>query len=326
MSVHKHKIAILGYGNIGKGLALACSQNSDIELVGIFTRRKPQDIIADFPVFHASEIIKFKNKIDVVALCGGSAKDLPEQIIEIAKDFNTIDSYDNHANIPEYFEKVNTINLKHKTLSLISVGWDPGLFSLARLLGLTIIPEGKDYTFWGEGVSQGHSDAIRQIEGVKLAVQHTIPKQNIIDKIKKGDNSDFSATERHERLCFVVADNDAIKKDIESQIKNMPNYFAGYKTTVNFITEEEFLQNHRNMPHGGSVIRTGESANGNKQILEFSLNLESNPEFTSAVLLAYARAVSKLAQEKVIGCKTIFDIPPIYLTSETRADIIKNLL
>lgn len=322
----KHRFAIVGYGNLGKGIALASLQNPDMELVGIFTRRDPKSIITDFPVYALSELINFKGKLDVVILCGGSAKDLPEQIIEIAKDFHTVDSYDTHAMIPEYFEKADQINQANKTLSLISTGWDPGLFSMARLLGIAVIPKGEDYTFWGKGLSQGHSDAIRRVEGVKNGVQYTIPKEEALAKVRAGEMPELSTSDKHIRVCYVVLEEGYEEETVTNQIKNMPHYFDEYETTVHFINEETLKNEHQKMPHGGVVIRAGQSENNHQQRLEFSLALESNPEFTSSVLLAYARAVSKLAKEGYYGCKTVFDIPLGYLSPKDPAVLRKELL
>lgn len=317
---------IIGYGNLGKGVALAASQNPDMELVGIFTRRDPKSLDADFPVFLLEELINFKNKLDVVILCGGSLQDLPIQVLEVAKHFNTVDSFDTHAKIPEYFEKVNAINIEHNTLSLISTGWDPGLFSMARLLGIAVLPEGEDYTFWGKGLSQGHSDAIRKVPGVKHGVQYTIPKVEALEKVRAGEKPVFHTSEKHERICYVVPEERADLKKVERFIKTMPHYFADYHTTVFFIDEATFKDEHQKMPHGGIVIRTGRSASGETQKLEFSLSLESNPNFTSSVLVAFARATAKLAKEGQVGAKTVFDIPLGYLSPQSPEDLRRELL
>lgn len=317
---------IIGYGNLGKGVALASSQNPDMELIGVFTRRKTKEVSADFPVYHIDELIKFKNKLDVVILCGGSLQDLPVQVLEVAKDFNTVDSFDTHAKIPEYFEKVNTVNLEHNTLSLISTGWDPGLFSMARLLGIAVLPEGEDYTFWGKGLSQGHSDAVRRVPGVKHGVQYTIPKEEALAKVRAGEKPVFQISEKHERICYVVPEEHADLEKVEMSIKTMPHYFADYPTSVFFIDEATFQAEHQKMPHGGIVIRTGRSAIGETQRLEFSLGLESNPNFTSSVLLAFARAVAKLAKEGQVGAKTVFDIPLGYLSPQSPEDLRRELL
>lgn len=317
---------IIGYGNLGKGVALAASQNPDMELVGIFTRRNPKSLQAEFPVYALEDLIKFKNKLDVVILCGGSLQDLPVQVVEIAKHFNTVDSFDTHAKIPAYFEKVNAVNITNNTLSLISTGWDPGLFSMARLLGISVLPEGEDYTFWGKGLSQGHSDAIRKVPGVKYGVQYTIPKEEALAKVRAGENPMFHTSEKHERICYVVPEERADLKKVENFIKTMPHYFADYHTIVFFIDEATYKAEHQKMPHGGIVIRTGRSAIGETQRLEFSLDLESNPNFTSSVLVAFARATAKLAKEGQVGAKTVFDIPLGYLSPQSPEELRRELL
>jgi len=317
---------IVGYGNLGKGVALAALQNPDMELVGIFTRRNPKSLQAEFPVYALEDLIKFKNKLDVVILCGGSLQDLPVQVMEIAKHFNTVDSFDTHAKIPEYFEKVNAVNIENSTLSLISTGWDPGLFSMARLLGIAVLPEGEDYTFWGKGLSQGHSDAIRKVPGVKYGVQYTIPKEEALAKVRAGEKPVFHTSEKHERICYVVPEERADLKKVENFIKTMPHYFADYHTIVFFIDEATYKTEHQKMPHGGIVIRTGRSAMGETQRLEFSLDLESNPNFTSSVLVAFARATAKLAKEGQVGAKTVFDIPLGYLSPQSPEELRRELL
>lgn len=323
---YKIRIGIVGYGNLGHGVELAINQNPDMELIGIFTRRDPSLLDTKSNAVHISKILDFKDKIDVMILCGGSAKDLDEQCPIVAQHFNTVDSFDNHGRIPEYFENVNNIAVKSNKLSLISVGWDPGLFSLNRLLGQAILPHGKDYTFWGEGISQGHSDAIRRIEGVKDGVQYTVPVKEILDKVRNCEDINIPSCERHKRICYVVCDDNGNFDRIEKEIKTMPNYFAEYDTTVHFISEEELKEKHNKMPHGGFVIRTGNTGLGTKQKIEFNLNLESNPEFTSSVLTAYARAVYRMASEGKIGAITIFDIPLAYLSSKTGEELRKELL
>lgn len=320
------KFGIIGHGNLGKGVALAATQNPDMKLVAIFTRRNPDVVSANFPVYHIDELLRFKNKLDVVILCGGSLEDLPVQVLEVAKHFHTVDSFDTHAKIPEYFEKVNAINLEHKTLSLISTGWDPGLFSMARLLGLVVLPEGEDYTFWGKGLSQGHSDALRKVEGVVNGVQYTIPKESALKKVRAGKRPVFNASEKHGRVCYVVPKEGADLEKIEKTIKTMPHYFDEYETIVHFIDEATLIAEHQKMPHGGIVIRTGRSAVGENQKLEFSLQLQSNPNFTSSVLLAFARAVAKLAKEGHVGAKTVFDIPLGYLSAQSPEDLRRELL
>lgn len=324
---NKIRVGIVGYGNLGKGVRKAINQNTDIELKAIFTRREVSKVSEnDNLMFHISKIGDFKDKIDVMILCGGSATDLVEQGPMVAEMFNTVDSFDTHAKIPAYFDKMNEVSTASGNLSIISVGWDPGLFSLNRLLGNAVLPNGKDYTFWGKGVSQGHSDAIRRIQGVKNGIQYTIPIEAALERVRSGENPDLTTREKHLRECFVVAEEGADQTKIEEEIKNMPNYFSDYDTTVYFITEEELKRDHSGMPHGGFVIRTGETGEGTKQRIEFSLELGSNPEFTSSVLVAYARAISKMAKEGKKGALTVFDVPFGYLSSKTPAELRKELL
>ncbi len=320
------KIGIVGYGNLGKGVEKAIFQNPDMELTAVFTRRTPENINCSASVFSIDKLADFKDKIDVMILCGGSAKDLPVQTAEIARMFHTVDSFDNHSHIPEYFQRVDEQAKKHQKLSLISTGWDPGLFSLMRVLGESVLPQGKTYTFWGKGLSQGHSDAVRRIPGVKMAAQYTIPNENALQKVRNGEQPEFKVPEMHNRVCYVVTENDADKTQIKNDIVTMPDYFKPYHTEVHFISEQEFLANHREMPHGGRVLRSGESGGGKKQIFEFSLNLESNPEFTSSVLVAYARAVHRLSQKGEIGAVSVFDIPLGYLSQRSDEDLRKFLL
>ena len=324
------RIAIAGYGNLGRGVESAVSKNDDMELVALFTRRNPEDIKTrtGVPVYHISKASEMKDEIDVVILCGGSAKDLPEQTPELAKYFNVIDSFDTHAKIPEHFANVDEQSRKNGKVSIISVGWDPGMFSLNRLIGQAILPDGKDYTFWGKGVSQGHSDAIRRIEGVKDARQYTIPVQAALDAVRNGENPELTTRQKHLRECFVVAEEGADLARIENEIKTMPNYFADYDTTVHFISEEELMRDHKGIPHGGMVFRTGTTGfdNENKHIIEYRLQLDSNPEFTSSVLTAYARAAYRLNKSGECGCKTVFDIAPAYLHPDTPENLRKNLL
>lgn len=320
------RVGIVGYGNLGKGAELAIQQNPDMELVAIFTRRTPTELDSHSKVVSISQIEDFKDKIDVMILCGGSSKDLPEQVIQISKLFNTVDSFDTHAKIPEYFEQVDQATKTNQTLSLISTGWDPGLFSMARLLGQCVLPQGEDYTFWGKGLSQGHSDAVRRVPGVKNGVQYTIPLDDAIDKVRAGENPQLSTADKHQRVCYVVANEDANQSEIENNIKTMPHYFDQYQTTVHFISEEELLAEHSSMPHGGVVFRSGVSGNGSKQRIEFSLSLESNPEFTASVLVAYTRAIGKMAKEGQIGAKTVFDIPLGYLSPKSPEELRKSLL
>lgn len=320
------RIAIVGYGHLGKGIALAAKQHKDLEIIGIFTRRSPENIQADYPVYAYEEIFEMKSSIDVAILCGGSLKDLPEQILELAPYFNTVDSFDTHAKIPEYFEQVNSLNEKHTTLSLISTGWDPGLFSMARLIGQSILPVGQDYTFWGKGLSQGHSDAIRRVQGVKYAAQYTLPLEEALEEVRAGAGKKYTAQEMHKRICYVVVEEGADKSLIEKDIKTMPHYFEPYHTEVHFINEALFMEEHQAMPHGGFVIRTGTSAANDLQKMEFSLQLASNPNFTSAVLISFARAVHKLSQEGHYGTKTVFDIPLGYLSPQSPEELRKTIL
>ncbi len=322
------RLGILGYGNIGKGVEYAIRQNKDMELVAVFTRRKPEDlkINSDAQVVNISEIENWKDKIDVLIICSGSATDLPEQTPKFARIFNVVDSFDNHAKIPMHFENVDKTAKETNHIALISGGWDPGLFSLNRLYANAILPEGKDYTFWGKGISQGHSDAIRRIEGVKNAKQYTIPVDEALNKVRSGEQPTFTARDMHIRECFVVANEGADKARIEREIKTMPNYFEPYETIVHFISEEELNKNHAGIPHGGFVIRTGKTAGDKNHVIEYSLKLESNPEFTSNVLVAYARAIYRLYNEGQTGCKTVFDIAPKYLSLKSDEELRKTML
>ena len=325
------RIGILGYGNLGRGVECAIKQNPDMELVAIFTRRQPQDLdilTKEAKILNVAEIEKFTDEIDVLILCGGSASDLPRQTKEYAKYFNVIDSFDTHVNIPAHFEAVEKAAKESGKIAIISVGWDPGMFSLNRLYANAILTEGKDYTFWGKGVSQGHSDAIRRVEGVLDAKQYTIPLEEALKSVRNGENPELSIRQKHIRECFVVAKEGANLEKIEEEIKNMPNYFFDYDTTVHFITEEELKKNHSGIPHGGFVIRSGNTGwnKENKHIIEYSLKLDSNPEFTSAVLVAYARAAYRLSKEGNSGCKTVFDIAPAYLSIKTGEELRKEML
>lgn len=324
--MNKIRLGIVGYGNLGKGVEKAININNDMELVGIFSRRDPKSIDSSAKAYSIDKILEFKDKVDVMILCGGSANDLAVQGPEISKNFNTVDSFDTHAKIPEYFEKIDNSSKEGKKLALISTGWDPGLFSLNRLLGESILPKGEEYTFWGKGVSQGHSDAVRRIDGVKYCVQYTVPNSEALETVRKGNSLNIKATERHDRVCYVVIDEKGNKKTIEETIVNMPNYFADYNTTVNFISEEEFKKDHTGMPHGGSVFRCGKTGEDTDQIIEFKLNLGSNPEFTSSVLVAYSRAIYKLSKEGKEGAVTVFDIPFGYLSPKSPAELRKELL
>ena len=322
------RVGILGYGNLGRGVENAIKQNPDMELVAVFTRRNPAElkINSNAQVVSLDEIEKWQDKIDVLVLCGGSATDLPVQTPKYAKMFNVVDSFDNHAKIPTHFENVDKSAKEANHIALISTGWDPGLFSLNRLYANAILPEGKDYTFWGKGISQGHSDAIRRIDGVKNAKQYTIPVDEALNCVRNGEIKTFTAREMHTRECFVVVEEGADKAKIEQEIKTMPNYFEPYNTTVHFISEEELNEKHGGIPHGGFVIRVGKTAGNKNHIIEYSLKLESNPEFTSSVLVAYARAIYRLYKEGQTGCKTVFDIAPKYLSAKSDAELRKEML
>lgn len=324
------KIGIMGYGNLGKGVECAIKQNPDMELYGIFTRRQPKSVrtLTKVNVYHSDNILEHKNKIDVLIICGGSATDLPIQTPCLAENFNVIDSFDTHAKIPEHFDNVDTAAKKGGNVAMISVGWDPGMFSLNRLYGSCILPEGKDYTFWGKGVSQGHSDAIRRIDGVKDARQYTIPVEKALEQVRNGETPELTTREKHIRECFVVADLNADKEKIKSEIINMPNYFADYDTIVHFITQEELQKEHSGIPHGGFVIRSGVTGlnKENKHIVEYSLKLDSNPEFTASVIVAYARAAYKMKLEGISGCKTVFDVAPSYLSPKSGEELRKLML
>ena len=325
------KIGIIGYGNLGRGVECAVRQNPDMELAAVFTRRNPESLKISTPsvaVAGVDEIAQWKDKIDVMVICGGSATDLPKQTPEYAKMFNVIDSFDTHAKIPEHFAAVDKSAKAAGKVAIISVGWDPGLFSLNRMYANAILTDGKDYTFWGKGVSQGHSDAVRRIKGVKNAKQYTIPVQSALDAVRSGKNPDLTTRQKHTRECFVVLEEGANAAEVERQIKEMPNYFADYDTTVHFIGDEEFAKNHSAIPHGGFVLRCGRTgANGeNSHIIEYSLKLDSNPEFTSCVLLAYARAAYRLNKEGQSGCKTVFDIAPAYLSAKSGEELRATML
>ena len=325
------KIGILGYGNLGKGIECAIKQNPDCELKAVFTRRDPSTVkllTAGVPVYNVKDILDHKDEIDVLVLCGGSATDLPEQTPEYAKYFNVIDSFDTHAKIPQHFANVDAAAKSSNHVALISAGWDPGMFSLNRLYANCILPNGTDYTFWGKGVSQGHSDAIRRIEGVKNGKQYTIPVQAALDAVRSGSNPELTTRQKHTRECFVVAEEGADKARIEKEIKEMPNYFADYDTTVHFISEEELFKNHSGIPHGGFVIRTGKTGWDNEfnNVIEYSLKLDSNPAFTSSVIIAYARAVNRLQKEGKSGCITVFDVAPAYLSPLSGDDLRAHLL
>ena len=322
------KIAIYGYGNLGKGVEYAVLNAPDMEMVGVFTRRDPSAVkTIKSKVFSADRILEFKNDIDVLIICGGSATDLPKMTPQLAEHFNVVDSFDTHAKIPEHFDSVDEVCLKNNKVALISCGWDPGMFSLARVYSEAILPNGKDYTFWGRGVSQGHSDAIRRIKGVVDARQYTVPIESALSAVRSGDMPELTARQKHLRECYVVVEDGADKKAIEQEIVTMPNYFADYDTTVNFISLEELKEKHMGIPHGGKVIRTGTTGNGeNKHVVEYSLKLDSNPEFTASVLVAYARAVNKMYYKKDYGCKTVLDVAPADLSVRSRANLRKEML
>ena len=325
------RIGILGYGNLGRGVECAIRQNDDIELVAVFTRRDPVSVsilTEGAAICNVADAPDWKDKIDVMILCGGSATDLPEQTPEYVKYFNVIDSFDTHAKIPEHYAKVDAAAKESSHVGIISVGWDPGMFSLNRLYGNAILPEGSDYTFWGKGVSQGHSDALRRIEGVKNAKQYTIPVESALEAVRSGSNPEFTTREKHTRECFVVLEEGADAAKVEQEIKTMPNYFADYDTTVHFISEEELLAEHSGIPHGGFVLRSGVTGlnKENKHLVEYRLKLDSNPEFTSSVLMAYARAAHRLAKEGQSGCKTVFDIAPAYLSPKSGEELRAALL
>ena len=325
------KIGILGYGNLGKGVECAIKHNPDMELKAVFTRRDPSSLsilTEGAKVYSVEDAPAMKDEIDVLIICGGSATDLPKQTPEMAKYFNVIDSFDTHAKIPEHFETVDKAAKESGHIGLISVGWDPGMFSLNRLYANAVLPGGKDYTFWGKGVSQGHSDAIRRIAGVKDARQYTIPVDSALEAVRSGSEPELTTRQKHTRECFVVAEEGADLKKIEEEIVTMPNYFADYDTTVHFISEEELLRDHAGIPHGGFVIRTGKTGwnNENSHVIEYSLKLDSNPEFTSSVLAAYARAAYRLIKEGQTGCKTVFDIAPAYLSAEDGVYLRKHML
>ena len=319
------KIGILGYGNLGRGVECAVKQNDDMELVAVFTRRNPEDVkilTETATVCNVADVEDWKDKIDVMIICGGSATDLPKQTPVYAKMFNVIDSFDTHARIPEHFANVDAAAKEGGHVGIISVGWDPGMFSLNRLYANAILPDGNDYTFWGKGVSQGHSDAIRRVEGVKDGKQYTIPVEAALKAVRNGENPELTTRQKHTRECFVVLEEGA------DEIKTMPNYFSDYDTTVHFISEEELKANHSGIPHGGFVLRSGKTGwdGENKHLIEYSLKLDSNPEFTSSVLIAYARAAYRLASEGQIGCKTVFDIAPAYLSAKSGEELRKHML
>ena len=325
------KIAIYGYGNLGRGVEYAVAQNPDTELFGVFTRRAPETVttaLENTKVYSAADIMNYTSDIDVLMICGGSATDLPEMTPMLATYFNVVDSFDTHADIPKHFAAVDSTAKQGGHIAVISAGWDPGMFSLNRLYANAILPDGKDYTFWGKGVSQGHSDAIRRIEGVADARQYTCPVQAALDSVRAGQNPDLTTREKHTRLCYVVAKEGADKARIEQEIKTMPKYFSDYDTTVHFISQEELDRDHKGIPHGGFVIRTGKTGNNgaNNHVIEYSLKLDSNPEFTASVLVAFARAAYRMHKRGDVGCKTVFDIAPADLSVKSREQIIAEML
>jgi diaminopimelate dehydrogenase len=323
----KIRVAIAGYGNLGKGVEHSIKQNPDMELVAVVSRRKDLSInTKTAKTVLLDDVLSLKGEVDVMIICGGSATDLPEMTPFLAKHFTVVDSFDNHANIPLHRNNVDKASKEGGNLAVISVGWDPGLFSVSRLYAEAALPSGQSYTFWGKGVSQGHSDAIRRIEGVLTAKQYTVPREEAVSKVRNGEMPELSTRDKHLRQCFVVAKDGADKEKIRKTIVTMPNYFADYITTVEFITMEEFEKNHSGIPHGGSVIRTGITGDGNKSNVEFSLKLDSNPEFTGSVLVSFARAAFRMKNEGFSGCKTIFDIPPLYLSSKSPEELYSTML
>lgn len=322
-------IGIYGYGNLGRGVEAAIAQNTDMELVAVFTRRDPESLkiaTEGAAVVHTSEVLSWKDKIDVMILCGGSATDLPEMTPALAQHFHLVDSYDNHSSIPKHFAAVDAMAKNAGTTAMISCGWDPGMFSLNRLYASCILPDGKDYTFWGRGVSQGHSDAIRRIPGVLDARQYTVPIEDALTRVRSGENPELTTRQKHLRECYVVAAEGADLEEIREKIVTMPGYFADYDTTVTFITMEELYRDHKGLPHGGNVIRTGKTGNGNNQVIEYKLTLDSNPEFTGSVLVAFARAVYRMADRGDYGCKTVFDVAPVDLSMISREELIAHML
>ena len=326
---HRIRVAIAGYGNLGRGVEAALAQNPDMRLVGVFSRRDPVSVSlldSSVPVYAMVDIEQYQDEVDVMILCGGSKSDLPEQGPYLAQFFNTVDSFDTHAKVPEYYAALDQSARDTGRVALLSVGWDPGLFSLNRLYGEAILPEGETYTFWGKGLSQGHSDAVRRISGVKSAVQYTLPSEDAIARVRNGEQPQLTTREKHTRECFVVLEDNADADAVRDSIVTMPDYFADYDTVVNFIDQDTFNKEHSSMPHGGFVIRSGNTGVDTKQTIEYSLALGSNPEFTSSVLVAYARAVHRLARLNDIGAKTVFDIAPGLLSPKSPAQLRKELL
>jgi len=324
------KLAVYGYGNLGKGVECAVKQNPDAQLMAVFTRRTPETVktLTGVPVYSADDILDFKGKIDVLIICGGSATDLPKMTPYLSQHFNVVDSFDTHANIPVHFENVNRAAQENGNIALISAGWDPGMFSIARIYASSVLPDGKDYTFWGRGVSQGHSDAVRRIEGVLDARQYTVPVPEAVNAVRAGECPELTTRQKHTRECYVVAAEGADKARIENEIKTMPNYFSDYDTTVTFITAEEMKREHSALPHGGSVIRTGKTGleGENTHVIEYSLKLDSNPQFTSSALIAFARAIYKMYGRGITGCKTVFDIAPADMSPLSGEELRAHLL
>ncbi len=320
------KIGIVGYGNLGKGVEAGLKNSEDLELVGIFTRRQPDQLETASPAYHMDDLDGFKGKIDVLILCGGSQKDIPVQAPELAKTFNTVDTYDNHNEIPNHFRELDKSAQENNTVAVISTGWDPGLFSLNRLFAESILPKGETYTFWGPGLSQGHSDAVRRVPGVKSAVQYTVPKEELVDAVKNKESVDYDKLSAHRRVVYLVLEEGANENNVKETIVTMPDYFEGYETEVNVIDQATFDKDHSGMPHGGTVLRQGKTTDEHTSVYQFGLDLESNPEFTAAVAIAYARAAGKLAREKQYGAKTVFDIAPGYLSPKSPEDLRKKLL
>ena len=321
------KIGIIGYGNLGRGAEAAIKQQPDMELVAVFSRRGAVDTIdPEVASLHIDDVEKFEDKIDVMLLCGGSATDLPEQTPYYAQTFNTVDSFDTHAKIPEYYEAVNKASQVSKKVNIISVGWDPGLFAINRVMSEAVLAEGNTYTFWGKGLSQGHSDAVRRVDGVKAGVQYTLPSEEAMDQVRRGENPKLSKNVSHKRECYIVLEDGADEDEVTHTIKTMPNYFDEYDTTVHIITEEELARDHQKMPHGGFVIHSGQTGEGHNHIVEYSLKLDSNPEFTASVLVSYARAAHRLAKEGQYGAKTVYDIGPGYIHPASPEELRKNYL
>lgn len=326
MNQKQIKIGIVGYGNLGRGVEVGLKNHPDMELVGVFSRRDPETLDTTSPAYHMDDLEKMGDKIDVLILCGGSKSDIPEQGPALIEHFNTVDAYDTHALIPEYYEKMNKIAVSNENVAVISTGWDPGLFSMNRLIQEAILPAGETYTFWGPGISQGHSDAVRGVDGVKKAAQYTVPDGTLIERIREGQDVEYIKNKAHVRKVYVVLEQDADPVEVERTITEMPDYFVDYQTKVDFISNEEFEELHEEMPHAGHVITQGNTSEGNISVIDFSLALESNPEFTAAVTIAYAHAAYKLAEEKQYGARTVLDIAPYYLSPKSKEELMKELL